>query len=104
MSMLDHAPQNNELRRVMDACLPGLENRPAFDRDVLSRVRGEVKVKKKLSLSFVLVIVLVLITVTALALVTLRDTAPLIAQTEHEARFLVIGRLKKDDGHIRVGR
>ena len=65
--MFDRAPQDNELRRVMDACLPGLENRPDFDRDVLRQVRGEVKVKKKLSVGFVLVIVLVLAAVTALA-------------------------------------
>ena len=69
--MFDRAPQDNELRRVMDACLPGLENRPDFDRDVLRQVRGEVKVKKKLSVGFVLVIVLVLAAVTALAAMTL---------------------------------
>ena len=67
ITMFDRAPQDNELRRVMDACLPGLENRPDFDRDVLRQVRGEVKVKKKLSVGFVLVIVLVLAAVTALA-------------------------------------
>ena len=69
--MFDRAPQDNELRRVMDACLPGLENRPDFDRDVLRQVRGEVKVKKKLSVGFVLVIVLVLAAVTALAVALL---------------------------------
>lgn len=69
--MFERAPQDNELRRVMDACLPGLENRPDFDRDVFRQVRGEVKVKKKLSVGFVLVIVLVLAAVTALAAMTL---------------------------------
>ncbi|MEG0505419.1 MAG: hypothetical protein RR547_12290, partial [Raoultibacter sp.] len=70
-SMCNQAPQNNELRRVMDACLPGLENKPDFERDVLRQVRGEVKVKKKLSVGFVLLMVLVLAAVTALAAMTL---------------------------------
>jgi hypothetical protein len=82
--MSDRAPQNNELRRVMDACLPGLEDRSDFDRNVLQQVRGEIKVKKRLSVGFVLVIVLILVIATALALVTLRETAPLIAQTEQD--------------------
>lgn len=82
--MFDHAPQNNAIRRVMDACLPGLGNRPDFDRDVLRQVRGKMKVKNKLSVGFVLVIALVLIIATALAIVTLRDTAQLVAQTEQE--------------------
>ena len=69
--MFDQAPQDNDIRRVMDACLPGLENRPDFERDVLRQVRGEIKVKKKLSVGFVLVIVLVLAAVTALAAMTL---------------------------------
>lgn len=46
--MFDQAPQDNDIRRVMDACLPGLENSPDFDRDVLRHVRGAIKVKKKL--------------------------------------------------------
>ncbi|MEG2105154.1 MAG: hypothetical protein RRY04_08210, partial [Oscillospiraceae bacterium] len=69
--MCNQAPQNNEIRRVMDACLPGLENKPDFERDVLRQVRGEVKVKKKLSVGFVLLMVLVLAAVTALAAMTL---------------------------------
>lgn len=69
--MFKQAPQDNEVRRVMDACLPGLENKPDFDRDVLRQVRGEVKVKKKISVGFVLVIALVLAAVTALAAVLL---------------------------------
>ncbi len=85
--MFDRAPQQSELRRVMDACLPGLENRPDFDRDVLRQVRGEVKVKKKLSVSLVLVIVLACIVATALAVAALRDTARLIAQAEQEEGF-----------------
>lgn len=56
--MFNQAPQDNDIRRVMDACLPGLENSPDFDRDVLRHVRGAIKVKKKLSVGFVLVIVL----------------------------------------------
>ena len=58
--MFNQAPQDNDIRRVMDACLPGLENSPDFDRDVLRHVRGAIKVKKKLSVGFVLVIVLAL--------------------------------------------
>ena len=85
--MFDQAPQDNELRRVMDACLPGLENRPDFDRAVLRQARGEIKMKKKLSVGFVLVIALALIVATALAVVTLRDTAQLIAQTEQDDGF-----------------
>ena len=69
--MFDQAPQDNDIRRVMDACLPGLENSPDFDRDVLRHVRGAIKVKKKLSVGFVLVIVLALAAVTALAAMTL---------------------------------
>ncbi len=84
--MFDHAQQDNELRRVMDACLPGLEQRPNFDRDVLRQVRGEVKVKKKLSVGFVLIIVLMLAAVTALAAALLweQQVVPMkeIEQTE----------------------
>lgn len=69
--MFERAPHDNDIRRAMDACLPGLENKPDFERDVLRQVRGEVKVKKKLSVGFVLVIVLVLAAVTALAAMTL---------------------------------
>ncbi|MEG2187981.1 MAG: hypothetical protein RR085_11720 [Clostridia bacterium] len=83
--MFNKAPQNNELRRVMDACLPGLENKPDFERDVLRQVRGEVKVKKKLSVGLVLIIVIVLVVAAALAVVTLRETAQIMAQTEQES-------------------
>ena len=65
--MCDRAPENNAIRRAMDACLPRLENEADFERMVLKQVRGEIQVKKKLSVGFVLVIVLVLATVTALA-------------------------------------
>lgn len=65
--MCDRAPQDNPIRRVMDSCLPGLENRPDFDWEVLRKVRGEEKVKKKLSIGLVLLIVLMLAAVTALA-------------------------------------
>lgn len=65
--MFERMPQDNDVRRVMDACLPGLEDRSDFDWEVLRQVRGEIKVKKKLSVGFVLVIVLVLTVVTALA-------------------------------------
>ncbi|MEG1015292.1 MAG: hypothetical protein RSI33_13700, partial [Clostridia bacterium] len=65
--MCNQAPQNNELRRVMDACLPGLENKPDFERDVLRQVRGEVKVKKKLSAGLVLTLAIILVVVTAFA-------------------------------------
>ena len=108
--MSDRAPQNNELRRVMDACLPGLEDKPDFDRNVLQQVRGEIKVKKRLSVGFVLVIVLVLVIATALALVTLRETAPLIAQTEQEDGYFSAWPVEKkievisaliDEGYIK---
>lgn len=86
--MFDRAPQDNELRRVMDACLPGLENRPDFDRDVLRQVRGEVKVKKKLSVGFVLVIVLVLAAVTALAAMTLNAYYEKAIEKEGKSGFI----------------
>ena len=82
--MCDRAPENNAIRRAMDACLPGLESDADFERMVLKQVRGEIKVKKKLSAGFVLVIVLILIVATALAVVTFRETAQWIAQTEQE--------------------
>ena len=83
--MFDHAQQDNELRRVMDACLPGLEQRPDFDRDVLRQVRGEEKVKKKLSVGLVLSIVFVLVAATALAATLLWENyAVEVKQTEHE--------------------
>ena len=44
--MFDRAPQDNNIRRAMDACLPDLENKPDFERSVLRQVRGEVKVKE----------------------------------------------------------
>lgn len=46
MSMCDRAPENNAIRRAMDACLPRLENEADFERMVLKQVRGEIQVKK----------------------------------------------------------
>lgn len=84
--MIDRAPQQNDIRRVMDACLPGLENKLDFENNVLRQARGEVKVKKKLSVGFALIIVLVLAAVTALAAAILweQHVIPLkeIEQTE----------------------
>lgn len=82
--MYDRAPQDNPIRRVMDSCLPGLENRPDFDWEVLRKARGEEKMKKKLSVGFIVVVVLMLIVATALAVITFRETAKWIAQTERE--------------------
>ena len=87
--MFNQAPQDNDIRRVMDACLPGLENSPDFDRDVLRHVRGEIKVKKKLSVGFVLVIVLALAAVTALAAMTLNAYYEKVIEKESE-----IGRIQ----------
>lgn len=69
--MFDRAPKDNTLRRAMNACLPGLENRPDFERKVLKRVSGEVEVKKKLSVGFVLAILFVLMFATLAAAITL---------------------------------
>lgn len=69
--MFERAQQDNDIRRSIDACLPGLENRPYFEQDVLRRARGEVKVKKKLSVGLILAIVLILAVVGALAAITL---------------------------------
>ncbi|MEG1360861.1 MAG: hypothetical protein RSE23_14475, partial [Clostridia bacterium] len=52
--------------------------------------KGEGKVKKKLSAGLILAIVLILIVATALAVVTLRDTAQFIAQTEQENGFFAV--------------
>ncbi|NLO86281.1 MAG: hypothetical protein GX096_12815 [Clostridiales bacterium] len=83
--MNNRALENNEIRRVMDTCLPGLENNSDFDLEVLRQVRGEVKVKKKLSIGFVLVIAIILITVTALAASLLwQDYATEIKNVEQE--------------------
>ena len=86
--MFDRAQQNNELRRVMDACLPGLEKRPDFDRDVLRQVRGEVKVKRKLSVGFVLTMILILITVTALAITAIQALHEKAIQQEAESGLI----------------
>jgi len=88
MSMSDRAPQNNELRRVMDACLPGLENKPGFDQNVIKQVRGDTKVKKKLSVGFVLMIVLVLTVVAALAAITLSEFYEKAIQKEGESGLI----------------
>ena len=45
--MLDRVPQDNRLRRAINACLPGLEDHPSFEQDVLRYVRGEKKMKNK---------------------------------------------------------
>ena len=86
--MSDRAPQNNELRRVMDACLPGLENKPGFDQNVIKQVRGDTKVKKKLSVGFVLMIVLVLTVVAALAAITLSEFYEKAIQKEGESGLI----------------
>ena len=69
--MFDRTTQDNDLRRAMNACLPGLENKPGFEREVLKRARGEIKVKKRLSVGLVFILILVLAAVTALAAMTL---------------------------------
>ena len=69
--MFDRTTQDNDLRRAMNACLPGLENKPGFEREVLKRARGEIKVKKKLSVGLVFILILVLAAATALAAMTL---------------------------------
>ena len=86
--MFDRAQQGNNIRRVMDACLPGLEKRPDFDRDVLRKVRGNEKVKKKLSVGFVLLVVLVLAVVTALAAITLNTLYENAIQKEGESGLI----------------
>ena len=78
--MFDRTTQDNDLRRAMNACLPGLENKPGFEREVLKRARGEIKVKKKLSVGLVFILILVLAAVTALAATLL--TAQQIIQQE----------------------
>jgi len=55
----------------MASCLPGLENKPDFDRDVFRKVRGEIKVKRKLSVGLVLTILLLLTVAGAVAAVIL---------------------------------
>lgn len=86
MSMCDRAPENNAIRRAMDACLPRLENEADFERMVLKQVRGAIKVKKKLSVGFVLVIVLALAAVTA----TLATTQKKLLKTFRERRALLL--------------
>lgn len=65
--MFDRAPEENALRRAMDACLPGLENKPGFDREVLMRAKGEMKMKKKFKFGLALTILVALLSMTALA-------------------------------------
>ena len=69
--MLDRVPQDNRLRRAINACLPGLEDHPSFEQDVLKCVRGEEKMKKKLSVGLVLAIAFVLMFAAAAGAVTL---------------------------------
>ena len=69
--MLDRVPQDNRLRRAINACLPGLEDHPSFEQDVLRYVRGEKKMKKKLSVGLVLAIAFVLMFAAAAGAVTL---------------------------------
>lgn len=69
--MLDRVPQDNRLRHAINACLPGLEDHPSFEQDVLKCVRGEEKMKKKLSAGFVLAIAFVLMFAAAAGAVTL---------------------------------
>jgi hypothetical protein len=89
MSMNDRAPEMNDIRRVMDACLPGLEDNFEFDRKVIGRVRGEVKVKKKLSVGLALAIVLILAAITALAAIVLewRDAAYYLQKESSQSPF-----------------
>ena len=89
--MFDRTTQDNDLRRAMNACLPGLENKPGFEREVLKRARGEIKVKKKLSVGLVFILILVLAAVTALAATLLtaqqiiqQEVLPLIQTSNHE--------------------
>lgn len=91
MDMFDRTTQDNDLRRAMNACLPGLENKPGFEREVLKRARGEIKVKKKLSVGLVFILILVLAAVTALAATLLtaqqiiqQEVLPLIQTSNHE--------------------
>ena len=67
-----HPVPNNNLRRVMDAALPGLEQDPWFEERVMQRIRQEESASRpvrhrKLSVALAVVLALTLLSVTAVA-------------------------------------
>lgn len=80
--MDERYPHNNRIRHVIDGRLSGMETNPAFERNVLRRVRGEIVVKRKISIAIIVILVIVLIAGVAWAAISLRDTARQIVETE----------------------
>lgn len=85
---MSHDPMNvNAVRSAIDDCLSGVSALPTLRHDILQRARGETKVKKKLSLALIVAVVLIMAAVTALAVVTIREVARHIAQTQMEEGY-----------------
>jgi len=59
--------KDTSIRRAIDVRLSGMESGPNFERNVLGRVRGDIKVKRKLSAAFVMTAILVLTATAVLA-------------------------------------
>lgn len=82
--------ENREhIQDALNAALSGLQDDPWLARRVIAEAKGEKKVKKKISAGLVFILVLMMIAATALAVVTIREVAQMMAQTEQEVGWFV---------------
>ena len=77
------------IQDTVNSTLSGLRDDPWLAQRVIAKAKGEKKVKKKISAALVLVFVWILIAATALAVVTIREAAQMMAQTEQDVGWFV---------------
>lgn len=82
--------KNRELIQAsLNSALSGLQDDPWLAQRVIAEAKGDKQVKKKISAGLVFIFVLVMIAATALAVVTIREVAQMMAQTEQEVGWFV---------------
>lgn len=80
---------NNRISRVMNESLSHMEFSDTLKWNVLAKAKGETIVKRKVSVGLVFAMVLMLAAGIALAVISLRDTARQIVETEQTDGYYV---------------
>ena len=86
---------NPAVKAAIDDCLSGLSALPSQRHLIMQKARGEIQVKKKVSLGLALVMALILMAATAVAVVSIRELARNMAQTEQEQGYFAQWPLEK---------
>lgn len=82
--------KNRELIQAsLNSALSGLQDDPWLAQRVIAEAKGDKQVKKKISAGLVFIFALMMIAATALAVVTIREVAQMMAQTEQEVGWFV---------------